>query len=83
MSWRSEWRCGSIYREWVVSVGKRDGLARVAHLLCEFGRRLEVAGLGKSEGFYLPMTQEHLADATGMSLVHINRVLTAVFGPRP
>ncbi|CAN7621098.1 Crp/Fnr family transcriptional regulator [Bosea sp. LjRoot237] len=65
----------SIYREWVVNVGKRDGFARVAHLLCEFGRRLEVAGLANAHGYDLPMTQEQLADATGMSLVHVNRVL--------
>jgi CRP-like cAMP-binding protein len=65
----------SIYREWVVNVGKREGFQRVAHLLCEFGRRLEVAGLATSRGYDLPMTQEQLADATGMSLVHLNRVL--------
>jgi CRP-like cAMP-binding protein len=65
----------SIYREWVVNVGKREGFQRVAHLLCEFGRRLEVAGLATSRGYDLPMTQEQLADATGMSLVHVNRVL--------
>ncbi|MEZ2410643.1 Crp/Fnr family transcriptional regulator [Bosea sp. RCC_152_1] len=65
----------SIYREWVVNVGKREGFQRVAHLLCEFGRRLEVAGLATTRGYDLPMTQEQLADATGMSLVHVNRVL--------
>lgn len=65
----------SIYREWVVNVGKREGFQRVAHLLCEFGRRLEVAGLATSRAYDLPMTQEQLADATGMSLVHVNRVL--------
>jgi CRP-like cAMP-binding protein len=68
----------SIYREWVVNVGKRDGFARVAHLLCEFGRRLELAGIAKADGFDLPMTQEQLADATGMSFVHINRVLKSL-----
>jgi CRP-like cAMP-binding protein len=65
----------SVFREWVVNVGQRDGFSRVAHLFCEFGRRLEVAGLARAEGFDMPMSQEQLADATGMSLVHVNRVL--------
>lgn len=65
----------SVFREWVVNVGQREGFARVAHLLCEFGRRLELAGIAKSHEYTLPMTQEQLADSTGMSVVHINRVL--------
>jgi CRP-like cAMP-binding protein len=65
----------SIFREWVVNVGRRDGVARIAHLLCEFARRLEVAGLSDVSGYHLPMTQEQLADATGLTPVHVNRVL--------
>ena len=65
----------SIFREWVVNVGRRDARARVAHLLCEIARRLEVAGLADENGYELPMTQEQLADATGLTPVHINRVL--------
>ncbi|WP_199578892.1 Crp/Fnr family transcriptional regulator [Bosea vaviloviae] len=70
----------SVFREWILNVGKRDGFARVAHLLCEIGRRLEVAGLANSRGFDLPMTQEQLADATGMSVVHVSRVLKRLAG---
>src|SRR6185369_17655449 len=65
----------SIFREWVVNVGRRDARSRVAHLLCEFERRLEVAGLAAEYDYELPMTQEQLADATGLTAVHINRVL--------
>ena len=65
----------SIFREWVVNVGRRDARARIAHLLCEFARRLELAGLTNGEGYELPMTQEHLADATGLTPVHVNRTL--------
>jgi CRP-like cAMP-binding protein len=68
----------SIFREWVVNVGRRDARARVAHLLCEFARRLEVAGLAEEYGYELPMTQEQLADATGLTAVHVNRVLMAL-----
>jgi CRP-like cAMP-binding protein len=65
----------SIVREWVVNVGRRHSLARVAHLLCEFSLRLEAAGLAANHRYELPMTQEQLADAVGLTSVHVNRVL--------
>jgi CRP-like cAMP-binding protein len=65
----------AIFREWVVNVGRRDSRARVAHLLCEFSLRLEAAGLAKNHEYELPMTQEQLADAVGLTSVHVNRVL--------
>jgi CRP-like cAMP-binding protein len=65
----------SIFREWVVNVGRRDSRARVAHLLCEFSLRLESAGLASNHHYELPMTQEQLADAVGLTSVHVNRVL--------
>jgi CRP-like cAMP-binding protein len=65
----------SIFREWVVNVGRRDSRARVAHLLCEFSLRLEAAGLARNHRYELPMTQEQLADAVGLTAVHVNRVL--------
>jgi CRP-like cAMP-binding protein len=65
----------SIMREWVVNVGRRDARQRIAHILCEFAVRLESRGLTTDHGFELPMTQEQLADATGLTSVHVNRVL--------
>jgi CRP-like cAMP-binding protein len=65
----------SIYREWVVNVGRRDSRQAMCHFLCEFGRRLESAGLAKAHGYELPMTQEQLADTLGITPVHVNRVL--------
>jgi CRP-like cAMP-binding protein len=65
----------SIFREWVVNVGRRDSRARVAHILCEFSLRMEAAGLAKNHVYELPMTQEQLADAVGLTSVHVNRVL--------
>ncbi|HEY0311150.1 MAG TPA: Crp/Fnr family transcriptional regulator [Allosphingosinicella sp.] len=65
----------AIFREWMVNVGRRDSLSRVAHLLCEFALRLEEGGLTGQYRYELPMTQEQLADATGLTPVHINRVL--------
>ncbi|HVF83840.1 MAG TPA: Crp/Fnr family transcriptional regulator [Sphingomicrobium sp.] len=66
---------GSIHREWVANVGRRDGAQRIAHLLCEFALKLEAVSLGKQLSYELPMTQDQLADATGMTPVHVNRML--------
>ena len=65
----------SIFREWIANVGRRDARTRVAHLLCEFAVRLKLAGLGHDTYYELPMTQEQLADTTGLTPVHINRTL--------
>jgi CRP-like cAMP-binding protein len=65
----------SIFQEWILNVGRRDARGRIAHLLCEFARRLEVAGLANGDSFQFPMTQEQLADATGLTAVHVNRTL--------
>ena len=59
----------------MVNVGRRDSRARVAHLLCEFSMRMEAAGLASNRNYELPMTQEQLADAVGLTSVHVNRVL--------
>ena len=68
----------SIFREWIANVGRRDARTRVAHVLCEFALRLKLAGLGEQEGYTLPMTQEQLGDATGLTSVHVNRTLKAL-----
>ena len=65
----------SIFRECVVNVGRRDSRARVAHILCEFSLRMAAAGLAADHRYELPMTQEQLADAVGLTSVHVNRVL--------
>ena len=66
---------GSIFREWIANIARRDAAARLSHLLCEFGVRLQALGLGERDSFELPMTQEQLADATGLTAVHVNRTL--------
>lgn len=66
---------GSIFREWIANVGRRDARTRVAHLLCEFSLRLKVAGLGGETDYELPMTQEQIGDATGLTSVHVNRTI--------
>ena len=69
---------GSIHREWVANVGRRDAPTRIAHLLCEFALKLEAVSLGEQLDYVLPMTQDQLADATGLTSVHVNRVLRAL-----
>lgn len=73
--WRDTLIDASIFREWVLNVGRRDAKSRIAHMLCEFAARREKAGLGPPERFNLPMTQEQIADATGLTSVHVNRML--------
>lgn len=68
----------SIFREWTLNIGRRDARTRMAHMLCEFALRLEVAGLGVRNSYELPMTQEQLADALGLTSVHTNRTLMAL-----
>lgn len=65
----------AIFREWILNIGRRPAKARVAHVICEFAKRLELAGLANENGYEFPMTQEQLGDATGLSPVHVNRTL--------
>ena len=65
----------SICREWVLNVGRRSSRQRLAHLLCELATRLEQHGHAVELGFELPLSQEQLGDATGMTAVHVNRTL--------
>ena len=68
----------SMFREWAVNIGRRDSRSRIAHLLCEFAYRMNAQGLCPDGVYELPMTQEQLADATGLTAVHVNRVLQAL-----
>src|SRR3990170_1065295 len=69
---------GSIFREWLLNVGRRDARTRIGHLLCEFAIRMETAELGKQDEYELPITQEQLADAVALTPVHVNRTLMAL-----
>lgn len=59
----------------IIRLGRRSALQRLADLLIELHDRLEQIGMADDRGFYLPVTQEHLADALGLSVVHVNRSL--------
>jgi CRP-like cAMP-binding protein len=66
---------GSIQREWTVNLGRRDATERMAHLLCELFLRLNMVSLTKGNACDFPVTQTELADATGLTAVHVNRTL--------
>lgn len=61
--------------EHLVNLGRRSAVERMAHLLMELGARLAHVGIGDRTGFACPLTQYHLADALGLSAIHVNRVL--------
>ena len=67
----------SVFREWVVNVGRRDARTRIAHLLCELADRLKSSGVTGSI-YDFPLTQEQIADATGLTAVHTNRTLQSL-----
>ena len=65
----------AIKRAWLANIGQRPADRRMAHLLCELRHRLAVVDLADSHGFHLALVQQDLADALGLSPVHVNRVL--------
>ncbi len=73
------WRCtlidAAISRQWVTNLGGRNAYSRVAHLLCETVVRLQAVGLSDGITWSFPVTQVELGDATGLSVVHVNRTL--------
>ncbi|MCH4813152.1 Crp/Fnr family transcriptional regulator [Vreelandella neptunia] len=73
--WRETLVHASIFREWLLNNGQRPAYTRIAHLICELRMRLKVVGLAENGTFEMPATQAELADATGITQVHTNRVL--------
>jgi CRP-like cAMP-binding protein len=65
----------AIFRAWITNLGQRESDARIAHLLCELFERLNRAGLVGDHSFQMPLTQQDLSEALGITAVHINRVL--------
>ena len=76
--WRDCMVDAMILAQWVVNVGRRNARSRIAHLLCEMGYRYGARSEAGAAAFRLSMTQNHLADATGLTPVHVNRTLKAL-----
>ena len=75
MLWFSTLLDAAIHREKILSMGRRTALSRVAHLFCELKVRLELVGMASATGYRLDLTQTELADATGLTSIHVNRML--------
>ena len=73
--WWSTMVDSAILREWIVDHGSRDSRERIAHLICELLIRYRVVSGTTDDAIPFPLTQEELAQATGMTPVHVNRML--------
>ena len=73
--WQATQVDASVSREWIVNVGQRTAYQRTAHLLCELLLRMRSAGQADGYTCRLPLTQLVLADALGLTPVHVNRTL--------
>ncbi|MDB5405911.1 MAG: transcriptional regulator, Crp/Fnr family [Rhodospirillales bacterium] len=74
--WRSTLNDNAILREWLVNIGRREGYGRVAHILYEVYLRLKAVGQADNHSFEFPLTQTELADALGLTPVHVSRVIS-------
>lgn len=74
--WRDSLLQGALYCEWVNNLGSRPALERIAHLFCELASRLEIVSLCQNRAvFEIPFRQQDIAEALGLSTVHVNRSL--------
>ncbi|WP_084698542.1 Crp/Fnr family transcriptional regulator [Muricoccus aerilatus] len=73
--WRDTLIDAAIFREWMIGIGRRDAHERIAHLICEMLLRFRGVDLAPEDTFKIPATQNDMADALGLSNVHVNRVL--------
>lgn len=73
--WWHELVNASMQREWILNIGQRTAYERLAHLLVEMFLRLRAVGLTQGQCCDFPVTQTDLADATGLTSVHVNRTL--------
>jgi CRP-like cAMP-binding protein len=73
--WWSTMTDSAVLREWIVNHGQRDARERLARIFCELLIRYRIVGGTTDESFPFPLTQEELAEATGMTPVHVNRML--------
>ena len=72
----------AILRQWLSSMGRRSADQLVAHLFCELLLRFQAVGLASGNSYALPVSQADLADSTGVSNVHVNRILQALRGKK-
>jgi CRP-like cAMP-binding protein len=73
--WRDTLIDSAIFREWIVNVGQRPAASRLAHIVVELRIRLAITGRAAGDTFDMPLTQEQIGEALGITPVHANRVI--------
>ncbi|AHY51396.1 Crp/Fnr family transcriptional regulator [Bradyrhizobium japonicum] len=73
--WRDTLIDSAMFREWIVNVGQRPAPARLAHVMIELRERLRVIERLDGNSFEMPLTQEQIGEALGITAVHANRVI--------
>ena len=73
--WRDTLIDSAIFREWIVNVGQRPATSRLAHVVLELRERLAVIGRARGDTFEMPLTQEQVGEALGITPVHANRII--------
>ena len=73
--WFSTLLDAAMHREWIFRLGRLGAEGRLAHFFCETHARLKMVGLVDGPRFSLPLTQSDLAEACGLTGVHVNRTL--------
>jgi CRP-like cAMP-binding protein len=73
MLWFSTLLDAAMHREWIFRMGRLNAIGRVAHFLAETEHRLGAIGRVEGGKFALPLVQIDLAEATGMTPIHLNR----------
>ena len=75
MLWRDTLIDAAIFREWIVNVGQRPAASRLAHTVVELRQRLAATGRAAGDTFEMPLTQEQISEALGITPVHANRII--------
>jgi CRP-like cAMP-binding protein len=73
--WRDSLVDAALFREWIVNVGQRPALDRLAHTIVELRERLKIIGRVADNQFDMPLTQEQIGEAMGITAVHANRII--------
>ncbi|WP_333473786.1 Crp/Fnr family transcriptional regulator [Sphingomonas radiodurans] len=73
--WFSTMTDAALHREWIFRIGRLDAIGRLAHFLCETYCRMSAVERAEDGAYELPMTQQDLGEAVGLTSVHVNRVI--------
>ena len=73
--WRDSLVDAAMFREWIVNVGQRPAASRLAHIVVELRARLKIIGRGEGNRIDMPLTQEQIGEAMGITPIHANRII--------